>query len=1078
MTDIIDHPEDVERAKNTFFSIVSSILYAVIIYLSETITLIPGFENVNINLAIFVPAVTAIIFGKTVGATSASGGKLLSIAGNSLLLGTGTFVEWTTLFSILSNAIGGWTVGALRQNPVGLQEETFTKRFTSNKTWGRIGGNTLSSIIGIGMATSFVDGFGNTITGQMSTTEGVIIFIQQFFVSSLILLIIIPITLFFYETGDLIVDSRIIRIDKSLRKLLFSTEKEEVAVITKIDLPKRAFTKNTWVPLKIRFRNVLSKESVFNIEGVSTARIHPSRSTTKLLQPTEVYEQTFFVHASVQESISLRFRIAEKIQHTWEENNQQKETIVDINGRSYNPKRSTLTMIIFSISNFLTVGVGILWDNILSIITKISDFDYSVFFHQSFSFIGILAAMEAVIFIPFLILMRRRLISLSNKMERKVSLSTDVIKEKTAKSFRVRLAKIFEESKRSISLYLKVALIYLTFISVIILGVEGYKALFDGSYNTTYSTELMYLAIGIFFAWFIGLRGIDLLKEAGLLEKEKCIIDEDGAVIAINPVKDFVKAEPNELIIRTINISKNPGIRIQLTGLDTISPSTIELKVAQGKQGTFRASVTPVDLGKREILAIAYPLYDENGMYIPLDVAEPLSNQRIHYQVKSSDELLGMNKQKRENLLKIGSFLVLLVSTLFASNSIINAIFGEIDIENFIQRMAPYIIAIQVPFIYAYVHVKTRIQHRLDQLNYYLEKDSISNTVIKEYEKLFSKDFVKTFREHIVNKAKKRIIDTTKTLVKTKTSKQIEEEIISITDKYLRKEIQVITTSDMAHKSDSNLELVIKEIVAIHLKKSYGKIILKMINNAKKSKMDDEPFKGKITPKEREQLAESIAEDVKKLFYKEVLKKESTQKFEQDLIERLSEEITPYLSKPIKKRILKDMVSDVRREIQNEIETGLVDDIFEEIEKSIDKTIIDRYEKEISAKLTDRSLTRKLVEEIDEWAGANLTKELETTIGTKQEMATIQKIEEGFKQRIKDELISSVKKKLLRKIKKQTKRYLKKHLKGHIESKLEEKLEEELQKYLKYDLSQQEWKRIIRYIVDREIETQVRKTIV
>ena len=75
--------------------------------------------------------------------------------------------------------------------------------------------------------------------------------------------------------------------------------------------------------------------------------------------------------------------------------------------------------------------------------------------------------------------------------------------------------------------------------------------------------------------------------------------------------------------------------------------------LARRNDATFKAVVTPIDTGVRDILAIAYPLFDSKGNYIDEDEAEPIGNQRLTYPVVAAGQM-GLSKEQGDKLKKLG----------------------------------------------------------------------------------------------------------------------------------------------------------------------------------------------------------------------------------------------------------------------------------------------------------------------------------------------------------------------------------------------------------------------------------------
>ncbi|MFX0210578.1 MAG: hypothetical protein ACFFDT_31650, partial [Candidatus Hodarchaeota archaeon] len=169
-------PDAIKKTKfGSYLSIgIISIIYAAFINLTEGLAIQEYLDkhiqaDTEINLALFVPAIAAIIFGKGIGASSAALGHSLDLAGANLLASAGgepTEIALGQIISIMADSLGAWTVGVLTKRPEG-KWDTIGSRFKDRETWGRIGNNTVGGLVGISLAESFISAYSRHLSGEL-----------------------------------------------------------------------------------------------------------------------------------------------------------------------------------------------------------------------------------------------------------------------------------------------------------------------------------------------------------------------------------------------------------------------------------------------------------------------------------------------------------------------------------------------------------------------------------------------------------------------------------------------------------------------------------------------------------------------------------------------------------------------------------------------------------------------------------------------------------------------------------------------------------------------------------------------
>ncbi len=1086
-------PEAIKKTKyGSYFSIgIISIIYAAVLNITEDLA-IQEYLNKNIqpdteiNLAVFVPAIAAIIFGKGIGASAAALGHSLDLVGTNLLASAGgdpATIAIGDLITLVADSLGAWTVGVLTKRPEG-KWDSITSRFKDRETWGRIGNNTVGGLVGIALAESFVSAYGRHLAEEL--TEDTLkhassIFVEQFFISAVILLIFIPATLFFYELGDVLIEVRDLRIDQQLRKLSYMTPEEAAVAISNVVLPDKAFTKDTWTSLKINFRNKLDKATSFKIESVSTARCYPPEDKTKVLEPGETWEQNFFVLPSKQSEVDAQIRISPTTVSSFYDDTKELHTILEIKGKSRDPHKDAFTMLVFSIANSIIVAASIIYSNFVTVMDNLEN--AADYLQDSGALLGIVGAIELAVFIPILYYMRRTIMNISEEATLKLSFGTDISTHKIVDRFERRIDVFIDQFRESFSLFVKIILIAATVISIIVLGVEGFRV-FDGSSSLNdypqYARDLMIIGIGVFIAWVLGLRGAELLKQAGLIPKDKYLIKEKGAVEKFEPLRKFQEGVPNEVILTVKNTTKQPGVRVRLVGFDTVSPALVELKVPSGGKGTFKAAVTPIATGTRDILAVTYPLYDTKGNYIDPDEAEPYSNQHLGYDVMPETQL-GLTKDQTSTLKKLGIIAVALGAIIYAASRYIG---GETVEEAFslIRDNAPYLLAMQAPFVYAYFYFQNKFQTSQFDIMNILDQLSSSQAVMEEMDKTVGKSLGASIKGNVKTAIKGQITTMAGDLIGDETTKQIsaliEEHVGVILAKERRGDISTEIRKDVEKETKKAVLGEIEKTIEKELGKELTKTIEKTVKEIQKARKEAGSLKEATKSEVKANVKKQVGPPLKKKIESEY-KPQLKAKLKETIREKFTKKVAPKLAKEIKKKIEQTLIKDLDKTLYKELEKqldSLVDKVFVEVEKNMDSELRQQLEEKLQEKLRDRRLTQKIAAEFDDQLGSNYASQLEEGMGTALETEVGQKIKAHLEKEIEEKITSKLKEQLRKDIEKEIKKRLKSHVKKIIEEQVERRISETIDQAIA-KTTEESIERFINETTDRYVDNTIDKYV-
>lgn len=1100
--------QELETKQKAFAAGLVSVVYAFVIQLTQGLNLVPTDLKPYVSASIFVPAIASILFGKLIGATGAAGGQFIT-SSSSTLLGSAsggigaqaasplTGLSLTHVILIASNFIGAWIVGSLTEQPSATWD-TFTQRFTNMQTWSRLFQNTLGSIVGLGMFSTLLSSFQTATTldsAQINTSTQ--IFVQAFFLNSLILVIFIPITLLLYEFGDLLVEMRAAAKDKSLRKLARTVNKEEAATIISTRLTEKALTQDAWTPISVKFRANLDQKVKYKIEAVSTANSYPPFDSTAPLSKGEIWEQKFFIMPSKQKNVDFKFRITPAQESGAVEQDNVPETVTTVKAKSHNPNSNSATLVLFSIINSIMVGASIIGNNLLQF--NINSALASL--RQSLIPLLSIWGLEVIIIVPILMYLRRRW-SMADDQSLTVGFGTDLSErsQKVYASFEGKASQFFSFFGQKLQRSMKLFLVFVTTVSVLLLGLEGYNDLTIKGYTLQYSSQLLIIGALAIVLWLGGYKGIDILRSAGLIEEPKYDIQDGSVIQKFKPTSDFFSNQPNEVAFTVDNPTKNKGLRIRFLSQDTVSPPLVEMPVPAGGSAVFKTSVTPLSAGTRNIMVVAYPLFDENDDYIDENSAEPFTHQYINYIVQSETQI-GISKDQQSKLKKLLILVMGLVALIYGGGVFTQQLFGGVGGQStytLISNNAPYLLALQAPFVYAYFYLQNKSTVIKGEMESILEQINAMDNLAKEMNTELDKSIVnsKTFTKSMHGVLKttldsvsglstmnqlnkligKQVSDSLGENFTQSISKVVGDEDMNF---YQQVSSQVITdkfSGDFQKIVDSEKSSFVSSVVPAssnsQIANAETSIADSTINTAESqaesqvtSAVDASvptpttPSANASTPapstptntadsstQNKAELKTAIKEKIKEQ-YSQKLQKETSKIIAQELKKKTEDSFVGKYKAELTLTLKKTLSKELRKQMKNE---KLLDDIENQILKSLGPDVQQKILDQLNKTVFNRDMLSSIAENLDSQLGTDFLSEFEDTIGTDLESSmadTIkEKLNEKYEKEVMDKLKTKIRRQIVREINKRGDAIIDKMLNTELTTTIENKMSEALQK--------------------------------
>ncbi|MCY3412904.1 MAG: hypothetical protein INQ03_14800 [Candidatus Heimdallarchaeota archaeon] len=692
--------ENLQKGKQIVV-LVLSLLYTAMNQLFAGLNLFPELTTDDLNVGLFVTATGAIIFGRGSAGAAAGLGQILEEV-QKMLAGEGSLLHLGTVVSAASFGIGTWLTGFLgrKENklPLDFSDVLFTK--TQVK---KLGMDTIAALIGTALVSNFLYIFGSQLQEGASLTGGVPIFVSQFLEDSLVLIIFVPITLIMFDFMQVFNKKRDAIMEALLRKIETRIEVND-CTIEEIDvsLPQRSLTVGLWSPIVLKFTHVGEKETVYSMEAVSTSKLYPHKDRTIKMKKGDRWTQTFFALPSKQESVNVRMRIIPIVERSFKQAIKE-ETIIEFEVQTRSQTSMINTLIGFSGINGALLGGAVIWDQILQLVA-----DYQKFVDQiknSSTLIIYTALAEVGIFVPVLGTMYVRQKRKLDDGPLKLSFSDDIEDQTYEEIIQKKLTMYIERYKTKLQPLSRFSVYIAAIGTIIVLGREGWFYLSNPEYSTADPEAILLSVVILLGTWIFGLRGTELLHELGILKESPFEFKKGSVITKFQPMGQFQEGKPTEVLVVAKNPSTNNGIRIKFECFDTLSPNMVELHIAPKETAQFKIAVTPLKKEKQDVLALVYPLFDENNKYIDFNEAEPINKQEISYEVVGQTAL-GVTQKQADMLKKVGGLGGVLTGALYAVNEYI----GIPNFETVVRDTAPYLAAMQAPFIYAYFNISNRLQ--------------------------------------------------------------------------------------------------------------------------------------------------------------------------------------------------------------------------------------------------------------------------------------------------------------------------------------------------------------------------------
>ncbi|MHA2503092.1 MAG: hypothetical protein ACXAE3_09490 [Candidatus Kariarchaeaceae archaeon] len=681
-----------------------SVLYTLVNDLTANIELFPSLGQDLVEIGIFVPASASIIFGRGIGGISGGLGEIV-LQFEDILRGDGDLssLHLGTLISSVSIGVGAWLTGFLgKENTKEESPDSYKGLLFSFGQWKKLGTDVIAAIVGLGVTQNFIYAYGSQFQEGASLSGGTAIFLQRFVGDSIALILILPLTLIGYDVVQVFLKKR----DQIMEKLLLDIERtievEEGIKIMDVTLPKGVMVQGKWTPVKISFKNDLPESKAFHLDAVSTSRMYPDTDSTSILEPGAIWVQTFYILPSKQNDVNLRVRITPKTAESYQSHIHE-QAVVEVNAKTKNPSSMTASLLGFGGVNFGVVGISATWDRVVASLGNPRALLDDVLAQWEVIWITIVA--EILLFIPILTYMWRKSLKGGDEQALRIGFTRGF----DLQNVQGRASGVFQRLKKRMQGKLRGLFLGLVAIASIAgvgyFGYEAYNLLTDPTYQLQ-SPELVFgLALGLLGTWLFGVRGGDLMKALGIGELSPWEFENDNTIISFKPLGQLQVDTPTEILVTAHNVTDQPGVRIVFQGFDSISPQVVELHIDPGKQTDFKIAVTPLKKEYQDILAISYPLFDQDRNYIDANVAEPFAEQEIQYEVQGQTSL-GITKNQQDQLKKgLGASGFLAIAYTFAGQLI-----SLPDFNQFLAENGVLFSALQAPFLYTYFYFSNKFK--------------------------------------------------------------------------------------------------------------------------------------------------------------------------------------------------------------------------------------------------------------------------------------------------------------------------------------------------------------------------------
>jgi hypothetical protein len=701
-----------ESSGNSITIVFVAFIYSVISELAGNRVNIPLFqEYAEISSAIFVSASAAILFGKRVGGLSAGLGEI-SHKSFGVLSGNldASELNFGSVLIAGSIASGAWLTGFLTENIDDVktkieENKSMFKAITFDlDQWKRIASTTGGAIVGLALFNSFLEVVTTSFYDGLPLQSNMMEFTMLFFLRAIVLILSIPIVIFFFAYMQTYLGRKGVVKDMKARNIDFEVVDPGSAEIIDIALEKRAFTIGVWTPLKIIFRHTGQQPVKYEIEGVSSSKMYPTKDGSSVLQPNDEWTQTFFILPSDQEKVGIRIRIkpqeAKSFRYIVKE-----DTIVEITGSTIKESDSKIGLGAFGGINFSVLGISFIWDDFMSIIQNPTEI--IEYIRSSIIAIGPIIAIEMAFFGPFIGFLYWQSRRIKPEADLKLAFSEDFEDQSMVDEVLDKIVNTILKFRKFAFPIFIFLLVTASFGAIGFLGYQGYQAFTNGNFVGTYNLYIFWGTFSLLLFWIIGYKGLEIVND-NFIKLPPWIIHEGKTIIDFKPSGAFQEGKPTNVIVTARNNTKQDGIRIVFEGHDIVSPPLIELHIKPNEITKFKISVTPLKQEPRDILAITYPFFDQEGNYISLEEGEPVDYQELYYEVMPPTAL-GLTETQQKKLFQVGGITTAFVTVLsFISTETNDLIDVDVAIQ-FLQNNGPLFAILQAPFIYGYFYFRNKL---------------------------------------------------------------------------------------------------------------------------------------------------------------------------------------------------------------------------------------------------------------------------------------------------------------------------------------------------------------------------------
>ena len=646
---------------------------------------------------------------------------------------------------------------------------------------------------------------------------------------------------------------------------------------------------------------------------------------------------------------------------------------------------------------------------------------------------------------------------------------------------------------------MRLFLVFVTTVSVLLLGIEGYNSLVETNYLPAYSDQLLIVGVMAIVLWLGGFKGIDILKSAGIIGEEKYDVQNGDVVKKFKPANDFFENTPNEVAFTITNPTQQKGIRFRFLSQDTVSPPLVEMPVPPGQSAIFKTSITPISTGTRNIMVVVYPLFDDKGQYIDENSAEPYTNQSVNYKVQSETQI-GISKDQQSTLKKLLVLVVGIGAIVFGGGQLAQQLLGNANLYALVRDNAPFLLALQGPFVYAFFYIQNKSKVIKGEMDSLIEQINAMDNLAKEMNSKLDQSILKssTFKKNMSSVLKTTLSSVTGLSAMKELNDIIGKQISdSLGENFTDQVSKVVKTQDLTLFSTTATKVI---------SDNFSGDINKLIDDEKSSLMStaETQVSSQVTDAVTSQLPDSVSSQIstpsvdqtpvqassqepttspfsllgeKKKEAKDAVKAKIKEKYGDKIKKQTSKELAQVLKdksedsfiNQYKGQLMTDFKKTLSKEFRKQIKDGkLVDDIeekvFEALGPEIQKQILDQ----INSTVFNRDILSSLAEDLDKQLGSNLTSEFEDTIGTAMESEMGEKLKQHLNVKYEKEVME----KLNKTIKTQIRRQLNKRGDTIIDELLNSKLTDVIQNKM-FSAIQDSITKNLDTVVDKAIDVSV-----